>query len=164
MNSSSGLGIKRLKQRIMAGPQSMRSELIVSILLGLLAIFLPVTIANGIRETDAAVKSTQDRLVQQGTFVYLGVTKWRASMTELLKLLAFAPQVRTVDKQTTEISFNPLSTLLPHRSWRLWIRYGDLLVGTNCCGSRPPDNAGIHAKSFSNHDKPHSAIKSTDYA
>jgi serine phosphatase RsbU (regulator of sigma subunit) len=131
MKPSSGLILRQFKEKVLAGPQSLRSELIASILVGLLAVFIPINIVNGIQETNAAINNTKERLVLQGAFVYMGVKRWRKSMTVLLKLLAFAPPIRKLDKEDTEVIFSQLSTLLPYRSWRLWNRDGDLLVGTN---------------------------------
>lgn len=131
MEKIKGLCFTKISKRLLTGPKTLQGELIISITAGMLAIFIPINIVNSIRETETAVQNTKERLVEQGVFVYFGVRKWRKSMTEMMQLLAFAPQIRSLNSDSTEIIFNRLSTLFPHRSWRLWNSSGDLLVGTN---------------------------------
>jgi sigma-B regulation protein RsbU (phosphoserine phosphatase) len=119
------------KRKLLAGPQSLRSQLVVSIWLGLAAFFIPLNIVNAIHEKEVATQLTQKTLFEQGSFVFFGVKKWRQSVNELLEILAFAPPIRRLQQTETQMIFDRLSILFPNRSWRLWNRDGDLLVGTN---------------------------------
>ena len=126
-----GTTLSKVKQRALAGPKSLRSQLVVSIWLGLATIFVPLNIINTIHEKEVATQLTQKTLLEQASFVYFGVKQWRQSISQLLEILAFAPPIRKLDPVDTSVIFDRMSILFPHRSWRLWNRDGDLLVGTN---------------------------------
>ena len=128
---SAKIGICGEKNRIFEGPKSLRSQLVVSIWIGLAAVFIPINIANGIRDAETGTREMQKVLMEQSTFVYYGVRNWRRSTRDLLQLLAFVPQIRRLEQEETQEIFDRLSLLYPYRSWRLWNRDGDLLVGTN---------------------------------
>ena len=124
--------LNRVKNKIhMAGPKTLRSQLVVSIWLGLATIFVPLNIINTIHEKEVATELTKKTLVEQASFVYFGVKKWRQSINQLLEILAFAPPIRKLEPSETRSIFDRLELLFPNRSWRLWNRDGDLLVGTN---------------------------------
>ncbi|MCP9775922.1 SpoIIE family protein phosphatase [Cyanobium sp. HWJ4-Hawea] len=125
------LDLNKIRARTLAGPKSLRSQLIVSIWAGLAVILIPINIATDIHYTKKATLETQKLLVEQGSFVYFGITKWRESTKQLLEILSFAPPIRKLDQDETEQIFDRLNILFPYRSWRLWSRDGDLLVGTN---------------------------------
>jgi len=112
-------------------PKSLRGQLVVSVWIGLAAVFIPINIVNGIRDAETQTRAIQTVLIQQNTLAYNGISNWRRSTRNLLQLLAFVPQIRRLEQEETEEIFDRLSLLYPYRSWRLWTRDGDLLVGTN---------------------------------
>lgn len=123
--------IKRLKEiKINAklGPKSLQGQLILSVWLGLAVVLIPINTINTIRTRETATQLTRKTLEEQASFVYFGVVKWRQSISELLNLLAFAPQIRQLDATNTSQIFDRLDVLFPNRSWRLWNREGELLV------------------------------------
>ena len=126
-----GTSLRKAKQTVLSGPKSLRGQLVVSIWLGLATIFVPLNIINTIHEKEVATQLTQKTLLEQASFVYFGVKQWRQSISQLLEILAFAPPIRKLDPADTSIIFDRISILFPNRSWRLWNRNGDLLVGTN---------------------------------
>ena len=123
--------IRMSKRKILIGPKSLRGQLVLSMWLGLLAIFVPLNIANILHDREVATQLTQQTLYEQASFIYFRVKKWRQSISEMLQILALAPPIRKLDPVETELIFDRLSLLYPYRSWRLWNRDGDLLVGTN---------------------------------
>ena len=128
---SARIGICGDKKRLFQRPKSLRGQLVVSIWIGLAAVFIPINIVNGIRDAETGTREMQKVLMEQSTFAYYSVRNWRRSTRDLLQLLAFVPQIRRLEQEETQEIFDRLSLLYPYRSWRLWNRDGDLLVGTN---------------------------------
>ena len=128
---SEKIGICGDNKRLFQRPKSLRGQLVVSIWIGLAAVFIPTNIVNGIRDADTRTQEIQKVLIQQNTRTYVGISNWRRSTRNLLQLLAFVPQIRRLEQEETQEIFDRLSLLYPYRSWRLWNRDGDLLVGTN---------------------------------
>lgn len=132
---------KKIWSMAPTAPRTLRSELLTSILLGLLAIFIPVNIAIGIRERQEAIQDTHNELALQGAFVHLGVMKWSDNMGKLMQLVKYSPQTRRLDKENTETIFKRLTALYPHRAWSLWGPSGKLVSGNHFLNATRQESA-----------------------
>jgi sigma-B regulation protein RsbU (phosphoserine phosphatase) len=111
-------------------PKSLRSQLIISVWLGMGAILIPVNIYSVLRDRDYAIASTQQRLLAEGTLASSALTRWDRSMNDLLQVIAFTPSVRRLGQQETQMIFDRISRVFPKRSLRLWSRDGELIAST----------------------------------
>jgi|GEM_PF-3586856 len=121
---------QRARKNILAGPKTLRSQLIVGIWLALAGIFIPLNIIHTIDEERAAVKLTKETLVNQGSFVYFGVKKWRDSINYLLEFLSYSPAIRKLNTTESKEIFDRTKVLFPQRFLHLWTKEGRHVVGT----------------------------------
>jgi serine phosphatase RsbU (regulator of sigma subunit) len=124
------LDVCRLKKIILAEKDSLRGQLVFYVWVGLATIFIPINIVNGINEVHATIKAKNKALADQASFAYYGVKKWRESIGDLIDIVSSAPPVRKLDSTESQLIFNRMTTMFPHRSWRLWSASGELIAGT----------------------------------
>lgn len=127
-------------------PKSVRSQLIVSVWLGMGAILIPFNIYSVLRDRNYAITSTQQRLLAEGTLASSALTRWEQSIRDLLEVVAFTPSVRRLDQQETQMIFDRLSRVFPERSFRLWTRDGDLVASTGI--RRPASQTHVLARPY----------------
>jgi serine phosphatase RsbU (regulator of sigma subunit) len=127
-------------------PKSLRSQLIISVWLGMGAILIPFNIYSILRDRDYAIASTQQRLRAEGTLAASALTRWEQSIKDLLEVIAFTPSVRRLDQQDAQMIFDRISRVFPERSFRLWTRDGELIASTGI--KRPAARSHILARSY----------------
>ena len=125
--------IKKNRQKISVGPKSLRGQLVLSMWLGSMAIYVPLNIARTLQDREVTSQLTRRTLEQQGSLFYFRVKTWRQSISQRLENPASALTIRNLDPVGTKVIFDRLSSFFPYRFWQLWSRDGDLLVGKNLC-------------------------------
>lgn len=131
MKSTGWLRTKKIKNKIVAESRTLRGQMIISVWLGLVGIFVPLNIIDGIHDVNVSIERTESALVGAGSFVYFGVRKWRKDIKLVLNALALSIPVRELNKEEARIIFAQTSKTFPYRSMRLWNSSGDLIAGTN---------------------------------
>jgi serine phosphatase RsbU (regulator of sigma subunit) len=131
MKITDWLRIEKIKNKILVESRTLRGQLIISVWLGLMGIFVPLNIIDGIHDVNVSIQRTESALVGAGSFVYFGVRKWRKDIKVVLNALALSIPVRDLNKEEAEIAFAHTRKIFPYRSMRLWNSSGDLIAGTN---------------------------------
>ena len=129
-------------------PRSLRSQLIISIWLGMGAILIPFNIYTVFRDREYTITSTQQRLLAEGRLAASALKRWEQSSNNLQEVLAFSPSIRRLDQQETQMVFDRTLRVFPQRSFRLWTLEGELIAST--AGIKPPaPNKRILVRPFS---------------
>lgn len=129
MTTNNWIGqIKPLK--IIHRPKSLRSQLILSVWLGMGAILIPFNIYTVFRDREQAISAAQQRLYAEGTLTHSALTRWQRSIRDLLEVVAVTPSVRSLNQKETQIIFDSALKIFPQRSFRLWTWDGDLIASS----------------------------------
>lgn len=128
-------------------PKSLRSQLIISVWLGMGAVLIPFNTYTVLRDRDYAINSAQERLKAEGTLADSALSKWEQNIRDLLEVVAFTPSVRRLDQQETQMIFDQIAKVFPERSFRLWTRDGDLIASTAGL-KRPATRAHILSRPY----------------
>ena len=116
--------------KIIHRPKTLRSQLIMSVWLGMGAILIPFNFYTVYRDREQAISAAQQRLYAEGTLAHSALTRWHQSIQNLLEVMAYTPSIRRMDQRETQIIFDSASTIFPDRAFRLWTRDGDLIASS----------------------------------
>ncbi|MCX5969443.1 MAG: SpoIIE family protein phosphatase [Cyanobacteria bacterium] len=112
---------------------------------------LSFTISNsilfsaGIRTLEIKV---QAQLEAESNYLAFAVERWQEEVRKSLELIAYAPALRRDDRSRFKNVLATADKVYPHRVWRIWDRYGNLLANTGSKASSYPKAKEILSRRY----------------
>lgn len=113
-----------------AKPNSLRSQLILSVWLGMASVFIPFNLYTFSRDSENILRKETQRLEDQGQIISYLMYRWTLNLTNLIELSAQSETVRKEDTRKVEEYFARAKRLYPKREWALFDTSGLVVTST----------------------------------
>ena len=111
-------------------PRTLRSQLIVSVWLGMAVVIVPFNLLTLKTQTKQAIQSELSVLMDQAQISQYIVKQWITSLDDLLKAIVLTEAIQTLNPQQSQLLFDRLAPIHPDRGWGLVNQKGVMIASS----------------------------------
>lgn len=111
-------------------PRTLKSQLILSVWLGMAVVIVPFNLLTIRTETKQAVAGELSVLMDQAQISQYIVKQWITSLDDLLGAIVQTEAIQTLNRQQSQLLFDRLAPIHPDRGWGLINQNGVLIAGS----------------------------------